>query len=180
MRSMGARRVAVRDSPSETARCRAGPDLCVTSFPEVVGGRTGGDYARPVHRETGDLGRRTPGLQGIFTLFTCCLHSLFIERRGSGASTLVVSARKEGRAASRQPHRIAAIGSAGARARHTSPAMAILVDELREYPEVALPFTSWCHMATDGRFEDLHAFAARLGLRRAWFQGDHYDLPPHG
>ena len=58
--------------------------------------------------------------------------------------------------------------------------MAILVDELREYPGVALPFTSWCHMTTDGRFEELHAFAARLGLRRAWFQGDHYDLPPHG
>jgi predicted kinase len=35
-------------------------------------------------------------------------------------------------------------------------------------------------MATDGGFDDLHAFAARLGLRRAWFQGDHYDLPPHG
>jgi predicted kinase len=58
--------------------------------------------------------------------------------------------------------------------------MAILVDELREYPGTSLPFRSWCHMATDGAFEELHAFAARLGLRRAWFQGDHYDLPPHG
>jgi len=66
----------------------------------------------------------------------------------------------------------------GARAR--LPAMAILVDELREYPSVALPFSAWCHMATDGEFEELHAFAARLGLRRAWFQRDHYDLPPHG
>jgi predicted kinase len=58
--------------------------------------------------------------------------------------------------------------------------MAILVDELREYPDVALPFTSWCHMATDGHFDELHAFAARLGLRRGWFQRDHYDLPPPG
>ena len=58
--------------------------------------------------------------------------------------------------------------------------MAILVDELREYPDVPLPFTTWCHMATDGPFEELHAFAERLGLRRAWFQRDHYDLPPHG
>jgi hypothetical protein len=58
--------------------------------------------------------------------------------------------------------------------------MAILVDELREYPDVRLPFTMWCHMTTDGDFEELHAFAARLGLRRAWFQRDHYDLPPHG
>src|SRR5215218_7196250 len=58
--------------------------------------------------------------------------------------------------------------------------MAILVDELREYPDVRLPFTTWCHMTTDGDFEELHAFAAHLGLRRAWFQRDHYDLPPHG
>ena len=58
--------------------------------------------------------------------------------------------------------------------------MAILVDELREYPGVALPFTTWCHMATDGDLEELHAFAATLGLRRSWFQRDHYDLPPHG
>jgi hypothetical protein len=58
--------------------------------------------------------------------------------------------------------------------------MAVLVDELREYPGVALPYTRWCHLATDGSFEELHAFAARLRLRRAWFDGDHYDLPPHG
>ena len=47
-------------------------------------------------------------------------------------------------------------------------------------PRRGLPFTSWCHMATDGDLAELHAFAARLGLRRAWFQRDHYDLPPHG
>ena len=64
--------------------------------------------------------------------------------------------------------------------RHTTRPMAILVDELREYPGVELPFTTWCHMATDGSFEELHEFAARLGLRRAWFQRDHYDLPAHG
>jgi Protein of unknown function (DUF4031) len=58
--------------------------------------------------------------------------------------------------------------------------VAILVDELREYPDVRLPFTAWCHMASDRDFAELHAFAARLGLRRAWFQRDHYDLPAHG
>ena len=58
--------------------------------------------------------------------------------------------------------------------------MAIVVDELREYPGVELPFTAWCHMTTDGSFDELHEFAARLGLRRAWFQRDHYDLPAHG
>jgi len=57
--------------------------------------------------------------------------------------------------------------------------MAILVDELREYPDVRLPFTRWCHMASDRNFDELHAFAARLGLRRRWFQRDHYDLPAH-
>jgi predicted kinase len=58
--------------------------------------------------------------------------------------------------------------------------MAILVDELREYPGVQLPFSVWCHMATDGSFDELHEFAGRLGLRRGWFQRDHYDLPAHG
>ena len=41
----------------------------------------------------------------------------------------------------------------------------------------------WCHLLADTE-EELHAFAAALGLRRAWFQHkperpwqDHYDLP---
>jgi Protein of unknown function (DUF4031) len=41
----------------------------------------------------------------------------------------------------------------------------------------------WCHLLADTE-EELHAFAAELGLRRAWFQHkperpwqDHYDLP---
>ena len=33
-------------------------------------------------------------------------------------------------------------------------------------------------MAVDGEFEELHAFAAALGIPRHRFQGDHYDLPP--
>ena len=57
--------------------------------------------------------------------------------------------------------------------------MAVMVDELREYPDVELPFKHWCHMAGDDGFEELHAFAARLGIPRWRFQGDHYDLPPH-
>ena len=56
--------------------------------------------------------------------------------------------------------------------------MAILVDPLREYPAVGLPFTRWCHMAVDGSFAELHEFAGRLGIPRRRFQGDHYDLPP--
>lgn len=34
----------------------------------------------------------------------------------------------------------------------------------------------WCHMMTDGAEEELHNFAARIGLKREWFQGDHYDV----
>jgi hypothetical protein len=57
--------------------------------------------------------------------------------------------------------------------------MAVLVDELREYPHTRLPFRHWCHLVSDTDFEELHAFAARLGIPRHRFQGDHYDLPPH-
>ena len=57
--------------------------------------------------------------------------------------------------------------------------MAILVDELREYPHIRLPFRHWCHLVSDHSFDELHAFAARIGIPRHRFQGDHYDLPPH-
>jgi hypothetical protein len=57
--------------------------------------------------------------------------------------------------------------------------MALLVDDLREYPHTRLPFRHWCHLVSDADFEELHAFAARLGIPRHRFQGDHYDLPAH-
>jgi hypothetical protein len=57
--------------------------------------------------------------------------------------------------------------------------MTVLVDELREYPHTRLPFRHWCHLVSDSGFEELHAFAARLGIPRHRFQGDHYDLPRH-
>jgi hypothetical protein len=56
--------------------------------------------------------------------------------------------------------------------------MPVLVDPLRRYDHVAFSIKDWCHMAVDGPFEELHAFAAQLGIPRARFQGDHYDLPP--
>jgi hypothetical protein len=56
--------------------------------------------------------------------------------------------------------------------------VAILVDPLQEYPQARLAVKRWCHMVSDASFEELHAFAARLGIPRARFQGDHYDLPP--
>ena len=57
--------------------------------------------------------------------------------------------------------------------------MAVLVDELREYPHVRFSVKHWCHMVSDESFEELHAFAARLGIPRHRFQDDHYDLPGH-
>ncbi len=35
----------------------------------------------------------------------------------------------------------------------------------------------WAHLVSDESYDELHGFAAQLGLRRAWFQGDHYDVP---
>jgi len=55
--------------------------------------------------------------------------------------------------------------------------MPVIVDPLREYPHAGLAISHWCHMAVDGGFEELHAFAAALGIPRHRFQGDHYDLP---
>jgi hypothetical protein len=56
----------------------------------------------------------------------------------------------------------------------------IYVDELRDYGKKG----RWCHLWTDGDIEALHTFAARLGLKRQWFQTTqgisgpfpHYDL----
>jgi hypothetical protein len=53
--------------------------------------------------------------------------------------------------------------------------MAVMVDPIRDYPGMG----HWCHMAADS-FEELHAFAAELGIPRRAFQRDHYDLPPRG
>ncbi len=56
--------------------------------------------------------------------------------------------------------------------------MPVLVDPLRAYDNPRLAIKEWCHMAVDGEFEELHVFAASLGIPRHRFQGDHYDLPP--
>ena len=56
--------------------------------------------------------------------------------------------------------------------------MSVLVDPLRDYPHAPLRLTRWCHMASDVSFDELHDFAAQLGIPRERFQGDHYDLPP--
>lgn len=32
-----------------------------------------------------------------------------------------------------------------------------------------------CHMLADSE-DELHSMAARIGIRRKWYQGDHYDI----
>jgi len=53
----------------------------------------------------------------------------------------------------------------------------IYVDPLRQCPGPPGQFERyWAHLMTDGPDKELHAFAARIRLKRQWFQGDHYDL----
>lgn len=66
--------------------------------------------------------------------------------------------------------------------------MAVYVDEIRDWTRLAkmrgLRHTHWCHLTADNEPE-LHEFAAKLGLRRSWFQKKsetdyrwHYDIVP--
>ncbi len=57
--------------------------------------------------------------------------------------------------------------------------MTMYVDDLYNYPDCTLRYKVWCHMATDGPITELHAFAARLGLRRSWFQVGKSGRFPH-
>ena len=52
----------------------------------------------------------------------------------------------------------------------------ILVDPIRRHQS-----GEWCHMVSDESLEELHEFAATIGLKRKAFQGasrPHYDLRP--
>ncbi|WP_337059307.1 DUF4031 domain-containing protein [Kineococcus sp. G2] len=51
--------------------------------------------------------------------------------------------------------------------------MSVLVDPPR-YPAHG---RWWAHLASDSSLEELHAFAAALGVPRGAFEGDHYDVP---
>jgi hypothetical protein len=59
----------------------------------------------------------------------------------------------------------------------------IMVDQIIKWRTAIPAFKQGsCRLTTDGPIEELHAFAAKLGLRRAWFQDHrtipHYDLTP--
>ena len=55
-------------------------------------------------------------------------------------------------------------------------AVTLLVDEAR------WPWRGrrWCHLVSDVSLDELHDFAAQLGIPRRAFQGDHYDLHEEG
>lgn len=61
--------------------------------------------------------------------------------------------------------------------------MSVYVDEVRVWPTtIACMRGGSCHLTAD-TIEELHAFAARIGLRRGWAQVEghlvpHYDLTP--
>lgn len=48
--------------------------------------------------------------------------------------------------------------------------MAVYVDDMRLPARVGSHQARWSHLFTDGPPEELHTFAAGIGLRRAWFQ----------
>jgi hypothetical protein len=70
--------------------------------------------------------------------------------------------------------------------------MTVYVDAVTAYPDAMIAPAAkhagdkWSHMWCDGDLEELHAMAARIGLKRAWFQQTsqgksslpHYDLVP--
>ncbi|PJT45794.1 DUF4031 domain-containing protein [Streptomyces albidoflavus] len=37
----------------------------------------------------------------------------------------------------------------------------------------------WSHLVSDVSYEELHTFAARIGVPPRAFERDHYDLPAH-
>jgi hypothetical protein len=37
----------------------------------------------------------------------------------------------------------------------------------------------WAHLVSDESYEELHVFAATMGIPRRAFQGDHYDIPDY-
>lgn len=57
--------------------------------------------------------------------------------------------------------------------------MTVYIDDMRMQADVPnagrVLSRRWSHLTADTD-EELHEFAQRLGLRRSWFQGDHYDV----
>jgi len=54
----------------------------------------------------------------------------------------------------------------------------VYVDDWRQWARVGAVETRWSHLTGDD-LDELHAFAAGLGLRRQWFQDHHADPARH-
>lgn len=53
--------------------------------------------------------------------------------------------------------------------------MTVYVDDMHKHPMGRFGRMKMSHMIADTA-EELHAMAARIGVARKWFQGDHYDI----
>jgi len=53
--------------------------------------------------------------------------------------------------------------------------MSVYVDDMHKYPMGQFGRMKMSHMIADTD-DELHAMAARIGIARKWFQGDHYDI----
>ncbi len=54
--------------------------------------------------------------------------------------------------------------------------MTVYIDDMYRYAIGQFKGMKMSHMISDNE-DELHVMATRLGLRRAWHQGDHYDVP---
>lgn len=53
--------------------------------------------------------------------------------------------------------------------------MTIFVDDMHKYPIGQFRRMKMSHMIADTE-EELHEMAAKIGVNRKWYQGDHYDI----
>lgn len=53
--------------------------------------------------------------------------------------------------------------------------MTVYVDDMYKFPMGQFRRMKMSHMIADTD-EELHAMAARVGVARKWYQGDHYDI----
>jgi hypothetical protein len=54
--------------------------------------------------------------------------------------------------------------------------MAVYIDDMYRYAIGQFRGMHMSHMIADTP-EELHAMAMRIGMKREWYQGDHYDVP---
>ena len=54
--------------------------------------------------------------------------------------------------------------------------MTVYIDDMHRYAIGQFKGMKMSHMISDNE-DELHLMATRLGLRRAWHQDDHYDVP---